>query len=359
MNSKVELPQADAGSEFFTSSNWYQPYVDAWPTESTRILQLDGSDSGAGFVVLSSVQRQTKLKWPYFALGVNVCLNEQLADVTLESNGAFGANTKTGEHWISTLFSSLNNQEEWDEVILPALRQSDFNVAQEQAQVNGWSAELMRDRPFFSTRFQITTQNSFPQIQENILMQLSSNTRAQIRRSIRQATEQFGSLSIASASNRVEVVQWLNILAAWHHARWGKTADAGGFSNPVFLAFQESLALTNLVSGHLRLHKVCAGSTVLGYLFNFQWRGAELFYVGAFNYQQASAIKPGLLSHFLAMCQAAQNGETRYEFLAGHHRYKESLSNEQGSNYDLRIRRKRAFFDLETKAKRILKRIRA
>jgi hypothetical protein len=349
----IESSIDDSGDAFFTSPQWYVPYIRAWPRKGTRIVALNETDANEGFVALSSVQRLSRLKRRYVALGVNVCLAAKFADVTLEANGAFSRSSLLSENWISPLLKLIDQEPKWDELVVPSLNKYDFELAKKISELYGWKIEEVRTKPSFSAVFEKGTQSA----SEKVLGLMSANSRSQIRRAIRQVNSQLGELQIRTAGTVSEVESWLSALAQWHFVRWGQNSDAGGFSNPLFFQFQKALAIESLNAGSLRLHQISAGDTPLGYLMNFHWQGAELFYVGAFNYGKAQALKPGLLSHYLAMCSALQEGCEKYDFLAGSHRYKESMSNESTSRFDLIFRRNRSHFHVEAKLKETLVRL--
>ena len=70
-----------------------------------------------------------------------------------------------------------------------------------------------------------------------------------------------------------------------------------------------------------------AGEEIIGVLYNFVYRGRVYFYQSGFRYSEDSRLKPGLLSHYLAIRHClAQPILTEYDFLAGDAQYKRSLA---------------------------------
>jgi CelD/BcsL family acetyltransferase involved in cellulose biosynthesis len=79
--------------------------------------------------------------------------------------------------------------------------------------------------------------------------------------------------------------------------------------------------------GEIDLLRVAAGNQVIGFLYNFRYRGRSLAYQSGFDYAGAGRHgKPGLTCHHEAIRFATSWGATRYDFLAGDDRYKRSLS---------------------------------
>jgi CelD/BcsL family acetyltransferase involved in cellulose biosynthesis len=70
---------------------------------------------------------------------------------------------------------------------------------------------------------------------------------------------------------------------------------------------------------------VTAGDTVIGVLLNFVHRGHVYAYQNGFTYSDDSRLKPGLVSHALAVVHYRQQGCSAYHFMAGDGRYKTSL----------------------------------
>ena len=71
------------------------------------------------------------------------------------------------------------------------------------------------------------------------------------------------------------------------------------------------------------------GATIVGFLYNIR-RGQWFYsYQSGFNYEADRKLKPGLVSHCLAMQRYLDRGASAYDFLAGDSRYKLSLSNSQ------------------------------
>ena len=155
---------------------------------------------------------------------------------------------------------------------------------------------------------------------------LSANTRAQLRRSLRRYA-QLGPLHIERADDAACAHAFLDALARLHQATWQRRGRPGAFANPRFAQFHHALIDRALPRGEVDLLRAAAGSTVIGYLYNFRYRGRALAYQSGFDYADADGQqKPGLTCHHLAIERSLADGCEVYDFLAGNDRYKRSLA---------------------------------
>lgn len=153
---------------------------------------------------------------------------------------------------------------------------------------------------------------------------LSANTRQQVRRA-RRMYEARGALSFATARDVGEALAYLAELKSLHQAYWMARAKPGSFSNPFFERVHDRLIRDSFADGVIRLHRVSAGDQVVGLLYNFRYRNRVSAYQSGFHYESDPKLKPGLVSHALAIEAALADGDAVYDFLAGEARHKRSL----------------------------------
>ena len=162
---------------------------------------------------------------------------------------------------------------------------------------------------------------------------LSANTRSQLRRSNRRY-EATGPLRIERAATLPEALAYLDALALLHQQTWTRRGRPGAFANPAFLSFHRALVGRGLADGAIDLMRITARERVIGYLYNFRYRGRVCAYQSGFAYDASEPqLKPGLTCHALAIGQALSDGCTHYDFLAGDSRYKRSLANAEQTLY--------------------------
>jgi CelD/BcsL family acetyltransferase involved in cellulose biosynthesis len=160
------------------------------------------------------------------------------------------------------------------------------------------------------------------------LESLSANTRYQIRRSEWSFVETSGPLRVSRAASVAEGLAFLDALAGLHQATWVRRGKPGAFANEAFMRHHRELVSRGLPRGEVDLLRLDAGVQVVGYLYNFVYRGRVSCYQSGFDYAAAGPHqKPGLTCHAAAIERYRAEGAVAYDFLAGEARYKSSLSN--------------------------------
>lgn len=187
---------------------------------------------------------------------------------------------------------------------------------------------------------------------------LSSNTRQQIRRSIR-LYEKRGPLTAEPARNLIEAMSFLDGLKCLHQSYWNSRGQPGGFAFAFFDRFQRRLVETCHAHGTIELFKISAGSWTIGYLYNFVHRGHVYAYQSGFNYEADGRMKPGLVSHSLCIRRHLDIGSDIYDFLAGEHRYKSNLGQPGPDMIYLIAERRTLSLRLESALYRLKKRLAA
>lgn len=155
---------------------------------------------------------------------------------------------------------------------------------------------------------------------------VSANTRQQINRAWRRY-EVSGPIIVARAATVGQADAWLAALADWHRQTWEARGKAGAFAARGFERFHTALVARGVACGVVDVLRVAAGARVIGYLYNFVWRGRVSAYQSGFAYNPAQPHeKPGLVCHVAAMRHYQARGLDGYDFLAGDDRYKTSLA---------------------------------
>ncbi len=160
---------------------------------------------------------------------------------------------------------------------------------------------------------------------EPYLGHLSANRRRQIRRSIRQL-EELGTIRITEAASVAEALRMLEGLAEYHQTEWVARGEHGAFSSEFFFDFHRQLINRRFGEGEIQLLEICAGETVIGYLYSFVYKRQVLFYQSGFNYEDARELRPGVVSHYFAIEHNLKKGVGKYNFLAGDAQYKRSFA---------------------------------
>ncbi|MGF1723878.1 GNAT family N-acetyltransferase [Photobacterium nomapromontoriensis] len=186
--------------------------------------------------------------------------------------------------------------------------------------------------------------------QDKMLCQMiSRSARYQINRSIRRY-EEYGEVTISTAESVEEALVYFALAAPLHVKRWGDQLGQSGFRNPHFIQFHEALIRTGVPQGHIHLHKVMAGNELIAIMYNFHWQGNITFYLSALNYEiSGDHLKPGMVSHFLLINRAMEEGFNSYDFMGGIARYKETFANLKSSLSVYEMRKSKELLALKNK----------
>lgn len=159
---------------------------------------------------------------------------------------------------------------------------------------------------------------------EAYLERLSSNTRQQARRLLRDGKRAGATLEIvaADAANGA-----FDDLVRLHQMRWTAEGQPGVFAAPRFTAFHRGLVREWLPRGRAGLARLSVGGESVAVLYGFV-TGArfEFYQSGARRDGQVRLRSPGNLAHLLLMQALATRGITAYDFLRGASSYKERLA---------------------------------
>ena len=165
------------------------------------------------------------------------------------------------------------------------------------------------------------------------LRHLSSNTRAQIRRSMRLYEQELGPPKLDEATQTVDALTFLDELVALHRERWSARGEAGGFTNRTIQFHQDLIraSFTAQDSTRLRTHlaRLRYGTTTIGLVYHLVLSGRVHFFQSGFSYSQDRRLKPGLVTHYHSIVHCMSEGHVEYDFLGGEAtsvRYKRSLS---------------------------------
>ena len=119
------------------------------------------------------------------------------------------------------------------------------------------------------------------------------------------------------------------------------------FANPFFERFHRALITDLFAAEQVQLLRICAGGRPIGYLYNLVQGGRVHNYQSGFAYGPDARLKPGLVSHALAVEHNLARGASCYDFMAGDSRYKRSLATGTDHLVWLVVQRSRLKFRLE------------
>jgi CelD/BcsL family acetyltransferase involved in cellulose biosynthesis len=241
----------------------------------------------------------------------------------------------------------------WDELVASGVEARAFEAWQAATRETNWRVAFRQE-----SRCYFVDLNAVRARGGDYLALLSSNTRQQIRRSIK-AYEQSGSLSISAASSAETAIEYLHGLQKLHDAHWQGKGKEGAFPSEFTRNFHDRLVRDAVARGEVQMLRVTAGAEVVGYLYNFVRDGHVYFYQSGLRYTEDPKFRPGLVCHHLAVMHNLKSDNRIYDFLAGPQRYKQSLGGENVKMYWLAFQKPRLVFTVERllgRAKRVFRR---
>ncbi|WP_245311911.1 MULTISPECIES: GNAT family N-acetyltransferase [Bradyrhizobium] len=154
---------------------------------------------------------------------------------------------------------------------------------------------------------------------------LGRSTRQAVNRAMRLYAER-GPVELRIMETTTEALAAFELLGDFHRSRWGRR---GAFANPGFRPFHEELIARGVPTGAVRISRTLVGNETIGVVYNFVHDGRVLNYQSGFLYESDSRLKPGLVSHVLAIEDSIARGESGYDFLAGGGGHKSHLANRE------------------------------
>lgn len=149
------------------------------------------------------------------------------------------------------------------------------------------------------------------------------------------------------------------LLGDWQTTKFATKGTSSSLSSKFFMNFLTALLFEKPV-GHTRaeLLRVDAGDTRLGLLINFCHQGTVANYQCAFaSFPKDNKLKPGHVSHALAIDHYSRSGHQIYHFLGGDQQYKKSLSTDTDHMIWTRLQKPEARLSLEALMKSVKARL--
>ena len=178
---------------------------------------------------------------------------------------------------------------------------------------------------------------------------LGRNTRYQINRAARLYEKKFGSICINMPENQYQAIEWLHKAGRFHQSRWGNS----GFKNPEFVRFHETLISGSFDEQRVQIIKVSAGAETLAIIYYFVSDLIAYFYLQGVRREIDNRLKPGLLSHAMAIQFFSDQGFKEYNFMGGDSQYKRQLSQKSMNLTTVIIKKGSLLFDIEEIARNI------
>lgn len=309
--------ESRAEPSFFTSWSWIGCWLETLPSERhPQLLRASQDGRSVGLALLTRQPRQ-RFGLPFCDSWHLHATGDMLYDtLTIEHNGFLLESAQADQVRDAMLAHWSARSRGASELLLPGQAGTGLPA--------GSAGKLMREdwvRASYGVDLAAVRANK-----GDYLPLLSSNTRSQIRRSIKEY-EKLGPLRLGVAGTVEEGLDYLKALAALHQRHWVERGQPGSFSNPYFQRFHERLIERNLPRDEIQLLRISVGERDLGYLYSFVLGGRVYFYQSGFDYELIEKhSRPGLVAHVYGVQHNAALGHRVYDFMAGDSRYKLNLA---------------------------------
>lgn len=232
------------------------------------------------------------------------------------------------------------SEERWDEIILSMISTSRADDIQKA--ISG-SHILLTNTCYSKNLDNIRDDN--PQY----LATLNSNTRYQIRRSIRLYEQLHGKIEYSFAKDVDEALDFFHEAGKYHVLRWHDS----GFKNRQFMLFHENLIKKSIENNAINLMKITSGEITIAILYFHLMDRDVYFYLQGVNYESNKKLKPGLVAHALATQYYLDKGMRKYDYMSGYSQYKCQLSNPAEDLVTLCIQKPLLMFSIENVIRKI------
>jgi CelD/BcsL family acetyltransferase involved in cellulose biosynthesis len=326
---------------FFRSWGWIGCWLRHLPPDRQPLAAI--ATKGAeivGLGVFVSVRQRRHWVFPARAWHLHECGDPALDSLFIEHNGLVADRACATAVWAAML-ELVGRSDARDEVILGGLERHTAVLSIEAARGQRRPVIVRAERRAAHLDLAPLRRSG-----GHLADALSSNTRLQLRRA-RRLYAAIGPLSLRAAGGTDEALAMLEQLKALHQRSWRRRGQPGCFATPIFETFHRDLIRERFCSGEIQLLRAAAGEQAIGYLYNFAYGDRIYAYQSGFDYAADGRLKPGLLTHALAIERAMREGYATYDFMAGENRLKASLASHWRDTVWLRVQRPSAAFRLE------------
>ena len=317
--------QGTTNCDPFISWMWIGPWLENMQAKGQPVFLVEVRDGenvvGLGLLYIAKLKRRV-----VFERNV-VFLNEfpvKDYNMVIEYNGLLVKKDFLDKAWQSFL-SELHEFSHWDELHLNAISPIAAPSVRRALQLhsNNFICLLNSSEEVF-----FACLNNIEAWKEAQNLLLSKNKRAQVNRAMRGYRAKYGGeLRCEIAKNITEALSFFEELEKLHTMYWQGRNEMGAFANRQWVYFNRALIMKNTSANNVHLYRISVGEHVIGYLYNLAWEDTSYNIQSGFNYEKDNRLKPGFVSHWLAMEDSFNRSIKQYNFLAGSTHYKKSLSN--------------------------------
>ena len=334
------------GGSFFLSWTWIGTWLDSLDTPPLLLSVTDasGQDIALGLFVRASERRRGL---PVRQLRLHDTGITARDAITIEYNTLLCEQGMESAAWHAAM-RSLRDFGRWDEIIVSGAGSDTADI------LDGLGTRTHRRAETTSAYVDLAAlRGQGVTDAETYIATLGKNTRSQLRRSMRLYAER-GPLRLES---RHDVEGFFTELGEHHEAKWQAAGGAGATANLDYMTFHRRMIAQALPRGEVELLRASAGDRPFGWLYNFICRGRVLFYLSGFHTEDDNRLKPGLVTHALAIEHHLRQGAGIYDFMGGTNRYKTSLGQPGPDILAIALQRKTPVLMVENIARQLKTRL--
>ena len=172
----------------------------------------------------------------------------------------------------------------------------------------------------------------------------SKSLKTDIRRCEKLYTEKYGILKLEKPGNVTQAQNWFQELGKLNKVRFQKKNQKSAWDYPELVGMHRAFLNRQFSSGTAQIVRLCAGTTPIGYLYNFMYRNVVYFYMSGFRLESDNRLKPGLLTHSHAIQDYFKQGLKTYDFMAGDQSYKYRMATDTNDVFYLTLTKKTMSF---------------
>jgi CelD/BcsL family acetyltransferase involved in cellulose biosynthesis len=305
--------QTAGDTPFFLSWDWIGCWLKSLPAESQpALLRIERDARLIGLAIVTRANRRRCGLFPYRSSSLHEAGESGLDSLTIEYNGILAAPPLRDEALLRATDWLLATHT--DELHLSGIAASTLDRFNADL-----SLRLRARKPTYVVDLAHLRASG-----RDVAATLSANSRAQLRRALRQFNA-LGPLQIARAGSRDEAQDMLARMIPLHQTYWRARGQPGAFSDARIVAFHRRLIDDSFAEGCIQLLRCGAGDSLIGYLYNFTRDGRVYSYQSGIDYDLLPRGKAGWVCHALAIDENVRLGMTAYDLLAGESRFKASL----------------------------------
>jgi CelD/BcsL family acetyltransferase involved in cellulose biosynthesis len=332
------LLEESAEANFFLSWSWIGAWLESY-TPNADVLSVHYKGE---LVALSLLCKSSFSSWKRFTtrrLHINQTGDPVLDQIWTEYNGILCSSVHEPQVQVLLMPFLVDHYAGWDELQVGAITQ---HLAKTLHESSGLTRLDLWHSPSYGVDLDVLTSGRL-----NFLDSLSRNSRYQIRRSLKLYAEE-GGIKLQFAQTEQDAQLFFNEIAPLHMKKWGTRPGESGFSNPAFLRYHQNLIKGAFPLGQVDLIKISCGERVLGYIYNFLYKGRVYFYLSGLVSEPDSKLKPGLCAHALSIQHYMDKGYRFYDFMGGQDRYKSNLGKVHEELYHISLQKPHLKFKIES-----------